>query len=202
MRRVWRFARWLVLLEISIWKSLGLWLLRQVPGRTPTADAFPYANQVTPLLLAFTFASALEIPVAHLLIPWEPVRMVLLLAGVWGLLWMLGYLASMRVYQHLIDDEGILIRSGARTHLRLRWNVIGDVRTIRANTSTDRALHIEGTTADAPMLKQVRIEIRLSEPITINKRAVTRVRLYADDPKRFVASARGRLAVRATPSAA
>ena len=80
--------------------------------------------------------------------------------------------------------------------------MIGDVRTIRASTSTDRALHVEGTTADVPMLKQVRIDIRLSVPITVDGREVTQVRLYADDPKRFAASARARAQLSGQPAVA
>lgn len=196
MRRVWRLVRWLVLTEIGIWRSLAFWLARRIPGRTATAEAFAYANQITPMLVAFTVVSGLELPVVHLLVPWESVRLGLLITGVWGLLWMLGLLASMRVYQHLVDDDGILVRSGARTRLRLPWSAIDDVRVIRASTASDKALRIEDGTADVPVLKQVRVEIVLREPLPLDGHELTRVRLYADNPKRFAASARARLPAR------
>jgi hypothetical protein len=47
--------------EAGIWRSLCRWLTRR--GATdPDAALSGYASQVTPLLLAFIFLSALEIP--------------------------------------------------------------------------------------------------------------------------------------------
>ena len=102
-----RFVRWLVRLEIGIWRSLFLWIFRRVPGSGPRSEDFGYAKEVTPIIVVFVFLSALEIPVVHVLIPWPVVKLALLIVGVWGVLWMVGYLAGMRVVRHLIDADGI-----------------------------------------------------------------------------------------------
>ena len=45
-----RFLRWLVRLEVGIWRSLFLWVFRRVPGRGPRSDDFSYAKEVTPII--------------------------------------------------------------------------------------------------------------------------------------------------------
>ena len=78
-------------LEIGIWRSLFL------VADAPRARAGPRRRrpsrtraQLLPLLAAFIFVSLIELPVVHLLIPWDTVRLVALVVSVWGLLWMLG----------------------------------------------------------------------------------------------------------------
>ena len=60
------------------------------PTSRAGADAFPYAGDVTPVLWAFIVVSAIEVPVVHLLVPWESLRLALDVAGVYGVLWMVG----------------------------------------------------------------------------------------------------------------
>jgi hypothetical protein len=60
--------------EAGIWRSLYHWLTRRRSATDPDAAPFGYASQVTPLLLAFIFLSALEIPILPLLLPWPAVR--------------------------------------------------------------------------------------------------------------------------------
>jgi hypothetical protein len=69
-------------------------------------------RKATPILVAFMFLSALEIPILPLVLPWAAVRYSLLVLGVWGLLWMLGLLASICTYPHVVDTTGIRLRSG------------------------------------------------------------------------------------------
>jgi hypothetical protein len=143
MMRVFAFVRWLVRLEIGIWRSLFLGLTRRVPGRGPGVEAFSYAKEITPILWAFIFVSALELPVVHLLIPWQPLKLAVLILSVWGLLWMLGYLAGMRVFRHLLDDSGLRIRNGpgvACASRGTRWPASppGAVAWTRARPCTSR----------------------------------------------------------------
>jgi hypothetical protein len=109
IRRAWSGVSWFVRLEIGIWRSLFLWVTRRVAGQGPGVATFSYARQILPLLAAFIFVSLIELPVVHLLIPWDTVRLVALVVSVWGLLWMLGLLASMKVFPHLLDDAELRI---------------------------------------------------------------------------------------------
>jgi hypothetical protein len=182
-----RFVRWLVRLEIGIWRSLFLWIFRRVPGRGPRSEDFGYAKEVTPILIVFIFLSALEIPVVHVLIPWAPVKLALLIVGVWGVLWMIGYLAGMRVFRHLIDADGIRIRQGAHVDVRIPWDAVGDVRAQRGSFKA-HGLAVADGVAFVPVLNQTRVSVVLARPTD----GFGEVRFYVDDPRGFVEAARGR----------
>ncbi|MBA2630207.1 MAG: hypothetical protein H0U84_04205, partial [Thermoleophilaceae bacterium] len=54
------------------------WIARRSITRDAGAVAFGYASLLTPILIAFIAVSAIEIPVVHLLMPWETIRRVFL----------------------------------------------------------------------------------------------------------------------------
>src|SRR3712207_4497633 len=116
--------------EIGMYVSLGRWLARR-PSVPAGAEPVGYARTATPVIWLWIFGSAAEIPVAHLLVPWEPVRTALLVVGVWGLLWMLGMLASLHVHPHLLTAEALRVRNGARIDLRVPWDAVAQVETRR-----------------------------------------------------------------------
>jgi len=182
-----RAVRWFVRLEIGTWRSLFLWLIRRVPGKGLRAEDFPYAKEVTPIVIAITFVSAIEVPVVHLLVPWQPVKLALLIAGVWGVLWMVGYLAGMRVFRHLIDDTGLRIRQGPNVDLHIPWEAVAGV-TAQRGRFEGRGLHVEDGVAYVPVLNQTRVRVTLERPIE----GAAEVRFYADDVRGFVAAAKRR----------
>jgi hypothetical protein len=204
LRRVVAPVRWLVRLEIGIWRSHFLWVTRRVAGQGPGVEAFAYAKAVTPVIAAFIFVSLVELPVVHLLLPWETVRLVVLVVSVWGLLWMIGLLASMRVFPHLLDDHGLRLRYGTTADVRIPWDAVASVKARRGSVSSGRHVEItrsdEGAVLDLPLLKMTRVEIALRGPTTLalpdGPEEVSTVRCYADDPRAFVARARERLAGR------
>ena len=48
--------RWLVRMEIGVWRSLFFWVTRRVPGAGPGTQTFSYGRQVAPVIGAFIFA--------------------------------------------------------------------------------------------------------------------------------------------------
>ena len=110
LRRAFSLVRRFVILEIGIWRSLFLWVTRRVSGQGPAVEVFSYAKELAPLMGAFIFVSAIELPVVHVLLPWETVRLVLLVLSVWGLLWMIGFRAAGAVEA----DAGAWRVAGAR----------------------------------------------------------------------------------------
>lgn len=136
--------------------------------------------------------------------PWEPAKLVLLVVGAWGLLWMLGYIAAIRVFPHLIDDEGLHIHHGAGLDLLLRWDQIAAVRADRDRVPTNKPIQFDGDgdqrIAKVAILKQTRIAVELCGPTRLDhpdgNEHVTAVKLYVDDPRGFLAAATQRLAQR------
>ena len=200
LRRARSLVRWLVVFEIGIWRSLFLWITRRRPGQGPGARAFSYDRQLTPLLWAFIFVSLIELPVVHLLLPWETIRLIVLVVSVWGLLWMVGLLAGMKVFQHLVDETGLRVRYGTTVDIRIPWEAVASVGARRRRVDTDKA-HVEhgddGAIANVPVMKQLRVDVVLKRPTPLElpggTEAITEVRLYVDDAKGFVAAARERL---------
>jgi hypothetical protein len=188
-----RFAKWLLRLEFNIWRSLLWWIVRRKPGAGPHARTFTYTRELGPLIGVFILVSALELVVVHLLLPWETLRLVLDIVSLWGLLWMLGLLASMRVYLHVVDAEGLRVRHGFHADLRIPWDAITDVRTLRGRVQGKGDVVVEDDVLCVPVLKQTRVVVKLQERTSVGPAQVTEVRLYADDPKAFVAAARERI---------
>jgi hypothetical protein len=191
-------VRWLVKLELGIWHSLFLWIARRVPGEGPGVETFGYAKQVTPIIVVIAFVSALEVIVVDLLLPWQTARLVLLVLGLWGLLWMVGFLAAMRVFRHLVADDGLRIRSGTSVDIFIAWERVQSISARRDSIDTRSFVHVDGNgIAHVPVMKQTRVAVVLREPAAValpnGRREIEEVRLYVDDPAAFVAAARARL---------
>jgi len=187
-------ARWLIRFEVGIWKSLFLWATRRTAGMRPGAEAFAYHRQIAPIIGAFIFVSAIELPVVHLLIPWDTVRLVVLFLSVWGLLWMIGLLASMKVFPHLLDADGLRVRYGAHVDVFVPWHAVATVAAKRRSVESGRSLQVEDGVASVPVMKQTRVDVALREPVRVGEDEVREVRLYVDSPKTFVPAVRERLA--------
>ncbi len=187
--------------EIGIWRSLGIWLLRL---RTLPRDstAHPYAGVVTPLFIVFIAVSAIELPILHLVLPWPPVRTAADILSIWGLVWMIGLLAAVRVHPHGISDAGIRIRNGFSVDVTVPWDLVASVRSRGRSVERNRTVQCEQTPAGAVAIvavaKQTTVEIVLRSPTVLplarlGGEPVTEVRLFADDPGAMVASIRQRL---------
>ena len=80
--RVVALLRLAVTWEVMVWRSLARWVARRPAGATAGVQAFGYARSVTPLFWVFIMVSAIEVPVAHVLLPWHWAQMLSLALGV------------------------------------------------------------------------------------------------------------------------
>jgi hypothetical protein len=145
------------------------------------------------------FASAAEVPLVHVLVPWDSVRIALLLIAVWGLVWMIGLLASLTVYPHLLTDANMRIRYGAGIDIAIPWEDVASITVDRRDLpSSIRALQpLEtpvGTDLRIGVSGQVNVRAQLREPTTVptpkGDQEVGAVSFFADDPRSLVARAR------------
>jgi hypothetical protein len=175
------------------------------------ADAFPYASAVTPVLWTFVVLSAIEIPLVDWLLPWQSARVALLVAGVYGLLWMVGLLASMKVYPHSVDDGGLRVRSGFAIDVRVPWEEIAGVRVRRRSVEGSRTVVVEEEgerrAVSVTVMSSTQVDVELRTPLVLplartHGRPVTELRLAADDPAALVRRLRAGLADRAARGAA
>lgn len=194
-----RFLVIAVRYELRIWRSLGVWLLRR-PTVPPGTRGYAYAGAVTPMLLVFIALSAVELPVLHLLLPWEAVRLLVDLLGIWGLLWMIGLLAALRVHPHLVTDDGIRVRYGSSVTVTVPWSAVAAVRSRGRMLEKSRTVQYgqtpAGLVASVAVAKQTTIDLVLREPTVLSgiaDKPVIELRLHADDPKALVADIRNLL---------
>ena len=136
VRRVLALGWEALLLELALYRSLARWVVRRpdVPAGT---TAIGYAQLAGPMLWLWIFGSATEVVVVEVLLRhWDSpisdaVRFPVLVLGVWGVLWMLGMLASYRVRPHVLTDEVLTIRSGARTRVVVPLDAIESTRGVQ-----------------------------------------------------------------------
>ena len=91
-RLAWRILRF----ELHLWLSLYRWVRYRGPVVGPDESPYSYVGAVHATFVAFIVVSAVEVPIAHVLLErWPTVQAVVLLAGVQGLLWMIALLGSL-----------------------------------------------------------------------------------------------------------
>ena len=196
-----------VLYELNLYRSLLKWALRRPVTTTPDERAVGYAQLTTPLILLWIFGSAVEVVVVHVLLPWESLRTAALAVGIWGLVWMIGLLASLRAYPHLMAPSYLRVRQGPRVDLRIPWDAVETVLPRRRDLpSKIRAVQVQEADGEIDLHVAVsgetNVSLVLRRPLTLRTTGgdVTahRVSLLVDDPKTFVAQARQRLGATTT----
>lgn len=193
--------------EIGMWRSVYRWLLRRPPTAEPGAEVFSYVGVVQPILIAFIVLSAVEIPIFDLILrhtlPWPSVRKVMLALGIWGLLWMIGLFASLRVHPHVAEAAGLRVRNGFTVDFLVPWAAIATAGARYRSLPSNRSVQLEhvpaGTILNIGAGKQTSVDLVLREPLRVGLPAgpsepVRELRLYADDPAALVVRIRQHLA--------
>ncbi len=198
LQRIPRMAKHALVFELNIYKSLLRWLLRR-PSIPAGFEPVGYARLATPVMALWIFGSALELPLVHVLVPWHAVRISLLIISVWGLLWMLGALAGLRSYPHLLGSDMLRIRNGAMHDIAIPWKAIAQV------TTQDRSLPSSmwvlqpqetkhGTHLNVAVSGRVNVHIALREPLAVRTKKgdmlLTGVSLWTDEPRAVAARLR------------
>lgn len=201
-KQAWRLARRLFMYEVGMWRSLYRWILRRPLVAEDGGAAFGYAKAMTPVIWVFIVLSAIEIPAVDLLLPWESARLALAFAGVYGLVWMIGLLAMVKVHPHLVVPSGLRLRHAATITLPIPWDNVVSVSARNRSLPVSRTFQYEqtadGTVMSIVILSQTNVDVVLREPTVFQlpkgpTEPVTHVRVWADDPKAFAAAAREHL---------
>ena len=193
VRRVRRLAWAALKLEVTLYLALGRWIARRrdvPPGSVPIG----YSQLVAPMLMLWIFGSAVEVVVLDVLLSrwWTPLRIPLLVVGVWGLVWMLGMLAAYRVRPHLLGEHVLQVRDGIHARVDVPLEAIAGVRTVDHELpGLLKSVHVEGEEPDAILLigvgSRTNLELVLTGPTVLETphgpTTVTRVGLWVDEPR-------------------
>jgi hypothetical protein len=182
---------------VAPWRSIVQWLLRRRPGAGPGDRGFAHRGAVLALVLVLLAVSVLEVVLVELIVPWPVVRLALLVVGVWGVVVVLGMLAAMTVRPHLVGPAGVRVRSGPAWEALLPWDAVARVRVVRRTRDGGSVQH-DGDALHVIAGFQTTVEIALARPVAValprgGEVEVTRVALYADDPRGFAAAVREHL---------
>ena len=189
--------------EAAMWRSMYHWARRKPVTAAPGDEVFSYLGVVTPILGVFIGLSVVEIPILDLIIrkvvPWEPARWIMLALSVWGLLWMVGLFASLKINPHVVGSAGIRIRMGASFDLTVPWDDVDTVGQAYRTLPSSKSVQIEPdgdrTVLNLPTGSQTAVDIRLRRPVSFAlpkgpSEPAHELRLYADDPDGFVRACR------------
>jgi hypothetical protein len=195
-----------LLYELCLYRSLVRWLARR-PDVARGATPIGYSRLVAPMLWLWIFGSTVEVIVVevvlrHLDQPWaDAIRVPLLVLGIWGVVWMLGMLASYRVRPHLLTDAELRVRSGARTWLVLPLEAVEATRLVEHEVpGVIRSLHVDGALALVGAGSRTNLEMMLTGPTAVSTSkgevTVSRVGIWVDEPREIAAQIRPRLGTR------
>lgn len=187
VRRLAGWAWTALLLEVAVYRGLLRWVLRR-PDVPAGATPIGYARLVTPVLALWIFASAVEVPVVDLLLPWDSLRLPVLVVGIWGVLWMLGLLGAYRTRPHLLLEDELVIRCGLRVEVRLPRSALASAVAREADLpSSLRSVAIAEDLLQVGVSGRTNLQLRLTGPTTLNTPkgpvTVTRVEIWVDEPR-------------------
>lgn len=201
VRRTARLTWHLLVLEVTMYRNLLRWIARR-PAIGPHDEPVGYVEQATPVIWLWIFASAAELPLVHVLVPWHGVRIALLVVGVWGLVWMLGMLAGLHMYPHLMTPTSLRVRSGALVEVPVPWSQIATVvRREQDLASTVRSVQVtedaHGVDLRVGVSGRTNLTVELRGPLPVETRQGTveadRISFWVDDPRRTGADLRARV---------
>lgn len=198
--KVWSLVKRVVLFELRLWRSLYRWVFRRPERLGPDAATFSYAGAITPVIVGIIVVSFIEIPVAHMLIPWKPLQIVLLVVGIQSVLWMIGLLAGMRIHPHVVADAGLRIRSNTSIDITIPWDDIASLRSRMRSTVKSRTIQLDESVLSIVVASQTNVDVVLREPISVKlptgpSEPIKELRFFADDSTALLKAARARLVV-------
>ena len=168
---------------------------RQVPrgsqwfGYTRGSMAFPTVMIVLSLV---------ELVIVHILVPWVWLQVVLLVLAIWGVLFLLGLVATRVVHPHFVADETLHLRWGHRTVLSAPLTSI--VSAVPHANHKHTQPQIEGESLILSQFQSTNVIIKFAEPVAaaapVSKKELpedfhaTEVLLHVDDLDSFLQAVR------------
>lgn len=160
-----------------MWAALraGLARKRDVP---PGATAVPYDDDRV-VVLCLVLLSVVEVVAVDLLLPWLVVRVVLLVLGLYGLVWLTALYLSLSTHPHLVGPRELRLRHGFLKDVAIP---LADVAAVRREVDSNDAAALRVGSATSNVLVEL-----------VDGR---RVRFHANDPDAAVQAVRRELSSR------
>ena len=194
----------LLALEARLWGTLIRWLTRRWGGG-PGAFSYGRRSPIGLLVGFVVLTTPLELLLWELLIPWTWLRLALFVLGIYGLIWIVGLYASVKVSPHRLADRGVCANYGLLASVWIPYDAIGAI-TIEQRSAPKSAEGVQIVRAERETAKEeghtaafvavggkTDVTIALTHPLAIERlfgptAPVTTIHLAADDPAGFVAA--------------
>lgn len=163
-----------VINEVRVFHVLYV-ALRRRRGTIPGAEPIRYGQGLRPFLIAMLLLGILEAAVFELVLPWEVVRVVVLVVNVYGFLWLLAVILAFRVMPHEAARDRLVLRYATWVELKVPGALISDVRA-RRTRGHKRTVEADGDTLTVSVQGTTNVEAELREPWTAPVDADHRVR--------------------------
>lgn len=158
------------------------------------ATTFGYTRGTLTMPAVMLALCLVELVVVHLIVPWQWLRILLLVLTVWGALFILGFFAARTVHPHFVSAGALHLRWGHQNVL------VTPLSNILSADSHANHTHVhpfaEGDLLVLTQFQSTNVRIRLAEPVPANppvprKDAIaafeaSEVQLYVEDPDLFL----------------
>ncbi|MCP3799652.1 hypothetical protein NLX83_10325 [Allokutzneria sp. A3M-2-11 16] len=165
-------------------RSLFL-LLRGRKDVPEGGTAVRYSGESTTVLIALLVASLIEIVAVEFLVPWATVRWILLVLSVYGVVWLVGYMATLITRPHVIGPENLLLRNGSQAEHAFPLTVVRKARAERKGNH-ERSVAVVGETLNIAAGDTTTVFVEFDPPQEVDGRTVRGARFHADDPQAVV----------------
>ena len=198
VRRAPAVLRDLLLTELALYGQLVRWIIRR-PDVPAGATPVPYSRLATPVVWLFIFGSTVEVVAFDLILSrWLTfLRIPFLVLGIWGVVWMLGLMASYRMRPHLVTDTDLHVRNMARTDVVVPLDAITRVQVADLDEGGIRAVRVVDDRLLVLVSGRTNLQLTLAEgtPIAIAHGEITpaTVGLWVDEPREVAELVRRRL---------
>lgn len=172
--------------------------------RAPDPSAFGYVKGTLTVPVAFAIVSLIELIVVHLLVPWQWLRILLLVGTVYGLFLLIGVFAARADNPHRVTSDSVVLNWGLDQVLDVPREAIRHVAIVSEHART--ATEISGQTLVLAFMNSANVRIDLTAPRQVEKKCripvsgapapkgagrgeeptVTTVFLSIEEPQRFV----------------
>lgn len=160
----------------------------------PSARGFGYTKGTMLVPVVVIVLTVVELVVVHLLVPWQWLRIVLLVLTIWALLFVLGLLASRVVHPHFVNDDVLNLRWGRDAVLTT--SLANIIRAERYTHFAHTQPHVEDDRLILTALQPTNVRLSFAEPVAavapVSKKhrppdfRASEARVFVDDPDAFL----------------
>ncbi|MDR0366193.1 MAG: hypothetical protein LBH68_05140 [Bifidobacteriaceae bacterium] len=168
--------------ELGIWAAL-IRVLRRSPAVPAESTRLAYATDLKPVVAVCFVLGLVEIAVTAFVVPWIMLRIVLLVAGAYALVWVAGFLAAATVYPHYVAPGVLILRFAHLHQVTVPLSAIGTVRIGLKAAPSRQTLSVENQILTLAVMGSTNVQVDLAAPgIEVAGAPVSTIRFACDDP--------------------